>query len=383
VTVNRNFSMRETAALWHERMHRDHVSEETRRAFEAWIQASPGNGAAYSALDETWAALQGALETPPILALRHEAALRLTRRTSRSMRPVRALAAALTLITVGTLALRVVSPSFLPEALTGWVKTWLPGDSHYVTGTGERLSATLRDGSQVTLDTQSELEVAFTKEERRVRLKRGQAFFEVAKDKAHPFVVEVNNRRLVAVGTAFDVRLDEGQIRVTMVEGVVRVEPAKPRSGDSPSAAASFASGSASGNAAPRDVVSHTPSGSSALTRSGSASPRPETLISAGEQLLVDRESEGHVQPADAERATSWRRGQLTFEAVRLGEAIAEVNRYSETKIELADHALADVRISGSFATGRPEVFVEAVTTYFPIEASESTEHVLTLRARR
>src|SRR6202035_2168216 len=100
-----------------------------------------------------------------------------------------------------------------------------PGSAgHYETATGERLAFTLNDGSQVTLDTQSELKVSFSSAERSVRLTRGQAFFEVAKDAKRPFVVEVNNRRFVAVGTAFDVRVDGDQVRVTMVEGTVRVE---------------------------------------------------------------------------------------------------------------------------------------------------------------
>jgi ferric-dicitrate binding protein FerR (iron transport regulator) len=46
----------------------------------------------------------------------------------------------------------------------------------------------------------------------------------VAKDGVHPFVVEVQGRRLVAIGTAFDVRLDADRIQVTMVEGTVRIE---------------------------------------------------------------------------------------------------------------------------------------------------------------
>ena len=358
---------RETAARWHERLQRDKVSDDTRRDFERWIQASPDHRAAYEAIERAWTTLQSASEAPPILALRHEAALRLTRRTSRQLTPLRAMAAALAILAIGTVALALVSPSLAPRALTAWVRDFWPGGGRYTTATGERLTATLQDGSQVTLDTQSELEVAFTEAERLVRLKRGQAFFEVAKGEARPFVVEVDHRRLVAVGTAFDVRLDDGQIRVTMVEGVLRVEPAERRGG----------SGTGESPGSTPDIARAGPTG-------GSAAPRmPATTISAGQQLIVNRQSEDHVLTADPERATSWRRGQLIFDAVRLGDAIAEVNRYSQTKIELADPALAEVRISGSFATGRSLLFVEAVTTYFPIEVSESSHHAVILKARR
>jgi transmembrane sensor len=361
--------LRETAALWHERL-RDGPSEETRRGFEAWLEASPDHRGAYETIKGTWATLQKAAEAPSVLALRHETALRLSRHTSRRLRPLRALAAAVAVIAVGMVAWSMLASAKFPDALTAWVRDLWPGDSHYSTTTGERLSAILRDGSQITLDTQSELEVAFTKAERTVRLRHGQAFFEVAKDKTRPFVVEVNNRRLVAVGTAFDVRLDDDQIRVTMIEGVVRVEHAQPRAGSV---------GSGSSSTTP-EVASEGPGGSGVT--GAARPPRAETFLSAGEQLIVDRRSEDRVRAADTERATSWRRGQLMFDSARLGDAIAEINRYTETKIELADPSLADVRISGSFATGRSEVFVEAVTTYFPIRVSASSDRAVVLKAR-
>ena len=63
--------------------------------------------------------------------------------------------------------------------------------------------------------------------------------------------------------------------------------------------------------------------------------------------------------------------------------AVIELNRYSETKIELADPSLADLHLSGAFATGRPTVFVEAITTYFPIRIASSDNRAVVLRARQ
>ena len=116
----------------------------------------------------------------------------------------------------------------------------------------------------------------------------------------------------------------------------------------------------------------------------GLARRAPRAFLSAGEQLIVDRHSGDHVRAARrrARYQLASRPANLMFDSVRLGDAVAEVNRYSETKIELADPSLADVRISGSFATGRSEVFVEAVTTYFPIQVSASNERAVILKAR-
>ncbi|MEJ1961315.1 MAG: FecR domain-containing protein [Gammaproteobacteria bacterium] len=72
----------------------------------------------------------------------------------------------------------------------------------------------MRDGSAITLNTDSQLRVALTEAERRVDLKQGEAFFEVAKDSTRPFVVEAGRKRVVAVGTKFSVRRDGDFVEV-------------------------------------------------------------------------------------------------------------------------------------------------------------------------
>lgn len=373
--ATRREPLREVAAAWHDRVHREKVPVETRAALVLWLAESPEHRAAYEEIERTWADLRSAAHAPQILALRHEAALRLTRRTSRRIRPLTWVAAAVILVVLGTslatLGTRLTSDRSPVAILLDVLRTH--GDSRYATATGERLTVILEDGSQLTLNTQTELKVAFTHAERTVRLIHGQALFEVAKDPTRPFIVTAFNRRFVAVGTAFDVRLDGAQINVTMVEGTVRVE-----------------------HTAMLDVTENTPPNAmpsaAARARSGTAhteldtpahAPPAVTTITAGEQLTVDSESQDRVRPSDPERVTSWRRGQVIFENTRLADAIAEINRYSDTKIELTDPALADLRLSGGFATGRPAVFVEAITTYFRVQIGRADEHTIVLSARQ
>jgi transmembrane sensor len=363
-------SEREVAAAWHDRLHRENVSDETRKAFEGWLATSPRHRQLYESIDRAWSTLREAAEDPQILALRHETALRLTRRNSRTLRPLRwVAAAALLALGIGAASLALRSPS--DHSLIARLIDTLPlrNADHFETATGERLAFTLQDGSQVTLDTQSELRVDFSLAERRVRLTHGQAFFEVAKDAKRPFVVEAHHRRLVAVGTAFDVRVDGDQVKVTMVEGTVRVERRE--------AAAPAASESAKYSATGRS-----PSGVTTPESSAAQSAEVAT-ITAGEQLVTDAQREDRVRTTDPERDTSWRRGQVIFDNTRLADAIAEVNRYSEAKIELADPDLADLRLSGAFATGRPNVFVEAVTSYFPVQVTRSDEQGVVLSKKR
>ena len=91
-------SEREAAAAWHDRLHRDRVSDDTRQEFADWLDESTGRRALYESIDKAWSGLRQAAEDPHILALRHETALRLARRTRHTLRPLRwaALAALVT-----------------------------------------------------------------------------------------------------------------------------------------------------------------------------------------------------------------------------------------------------------------------------------------------
>ena len=341
--------LRQAAAAWHDRLQREEGSEETRLEFNRWVAQSPEHRSAYAAVDRAWSALRDCAHEPEILALRHEAALRLSRGNSRSLRPLRFATAVALVLALGGVATLLASRSPAERSILT--------DRTYTTTVGERLIVTLLDGSQVTLDTQSQLRVVWSKHERRVHLIRGQALFEVAKDRTRPFVVEADNQRLVAVGTAFDVRMDDRKLKVTMIEGTVRVERATGaafRGSDAPAAPPGLSMTSAS----------------------------PVVMLTAGEQLVVDAQSEDHVLPADPDRATSWRRGQIIFDDTRLADAVGELNRYTQTQIVLADPTLADLRLSGAFATGRPNVFVEAVTSYFAIAVASRDSQSIVLKAR-
>ena len=367
-------NVRELAASWYDRVHRDRVTEETRKALDAWLAQSAEHRAAYQEIERTWSSLRRVAHDPQILALRHETALRLTRRKTLGVRPMSVALAAAVLLTLGVALLFAVRPNGGPAIFTAMLEVFRGHkEGQYVTATGERLVVNLEDGSQVTLDTETALTVGFTRAERWVRLSRGQALFEVAKDRTRPFIVEVHNRRLVAVGTSFDVRLDGEQVRVTMVEGTVRVERPAPTRSDRPSLANDARSNRPRepGNAAGSAVIAQVPSNTVVAT------------ITAGEQLVTDESSPDSIRPADAERTTSWRHGQIIFDNTRLADAVAELNRYSQVKLQLGDPALAELRLSGAFATGHPRLFLEALTTYFPIQATQSDEHFVLLKLRQ
>lgn len=352
--------VREAAARWHDRLRDEPVSAEDRAAFERWCLSAPAHRQAYAAVERAWELARKHAEDPQILALRQEAALRLTRRAARrTFRLPRAFAAAAVMAIVGVLGVAswrfydaeapVQSLAVAPVRLLQEMR----GIEYYRTAVGERLNVVLDDGSLVTLNTHSELKVEFTAVERKVVLTRGQVLFEVAKNAARPFVVEAQDRRFIAVGTAFDVRLDNSRVQLTMLEGKVKVESTSTRSG----------------------------SGTGAGSQHAARMHPAEVVLTAGQQLVaMPTLAADEVRPANADRVSSWRNGQVMFENTRLADAVTELNRYTRTPIEIADPELSDLRISGAFMTGRSDTFVEAVTSYFPIHAQRNPEAILLTR---
>src|SRR5690606_22395611 len=94
----------------------------------------------------------------------------------------------------------------------------------YGTPVGALETASLADGSEATLSSDSRIVVALSRRERHVELERGEAFFQAARDPARPFVVAAAGHRAVAVGTRFAVRRDAAGVRVVVTEGLVRLE---------------------------------------------------------------------------------------------------------------------------------------------------------------
>jgi len=316
----------EEAARWSERLREAPDDSKLKHAFEIWVSADPARRSAYERAEQAWAVARAHADAPELSALRSETLSRtVIQREARrfSTRAFVALAASLLIVLLGAGAW-FGEFGLRPQADTHVAGVAPDGGKLYETAIGQRLVITLEDDSVVTLDTASRISVSYSRTERTVRLQSGQAFFKVARDTARPFAVLAGEKRVVAVGTQFDVRLSRDGVAVTLVEGKVRVEPA----------------------AAP-DV---------ALT----------TELMPGQQLVARTDAVALVRQTDVSRATSWRHGQAIFENDSLSSAVAEMNRYSRRPIVLNDARLAGLRISGAFETGQSDAFVEALTTYFP-----------------
>src|SRR5690606_35767672 len=179
----------------------------------------------------------------------------------------------------------------------------------YGTPVGALETASLADGSEATLSSDSRIVVALSRRERHIELERGEAFFHAARDPARPFVVAAAGHRAVAVGTRFAVRRDADGLRVVVTEGLVRLE-------------------SDPGSGGRRQPTTLLPAGSVAL-----AGP-DGVVVHAG---TVDQ----------ARQALSWRDGFLAFRDTSLAAAAAEFNRYNARRIVIADPSVGALRVGG------------------------------------
>jgi transmembrane sensor len=171
-----------------------------------------------------------------------------------------------------------------------------------------------------------------------VVLSRGEAFFEAAHNAARPFIVEADGARVRAIGTKFDVRRDGDAVKVTLLEGRVRVAP---------------------GNHAAAAV------------------------LNPNQQLTVTDRGLTPPRVANAQEAAGWTEGRLTFHAATLEDAIAEVNRYAVHRIELAAPAsVARQPLSGVFDTGDTGAFVNAVALEFDLTSATEPDGTVRLSAR-
>lgn len=294
------------------------VSPEERREIYAWVGADPRHAVAFARIEAAWEAAGRLRASPPSLDLA-EGAMDVSPEQARSW-----VDSNRRRLMFGSLA----AVSAAVAATVGW--RLASNVELHRTGLGERRQIALADGSRVTLNTASTIELAFTDRQRRVRLVKGEALFEVARDVARPFLVDAGAARFRALGTAFNVRMRPDVVELTVTEGLVGVVAQAGR--DEPPAAAKVAAGGG------------------AVVRSGAVAATA-------------------LDGANLRRRTSWRDGVLEFDGESLAQAVGEFNRYRQHPIVIGDARLEALRIGGRFEVDEADKFLAALTSSFPIEA--------------
>ena len=300
----RRAALRSEAAQWFNLERSGDMTVDDEHRFHAWLDQSDAHRDAYRLVERAWM-IAGTIPQEPEMLAAPENEVEASAPRPRWRRYLALAASLLLVFTVGW--------TVYQSGLGGPSQ-----DQRFRTGVGQTTTVTLPEGSVVTLDAETEMRVRETSDERRVDLVGGRAFFRVAADPSRPFIVNAGGKSVRAIGTAFEVSFEHGNMVVTLAEGKVRVEE--------------IGSGSGSG-----------------------------TDMAPGGQLVIGADHNWTLRRVDVAKETSWTEGRLIFMNDPLSEAVAEMNRYSARKLVFKDGRIPQKEVVGVFEAGDVEGFVKAM----------------------
>ncbi|MBL4765868.1 MAG: FecR family protein [Colwellia sp.] len=229
-----------------------------------------------------------------------------------------------------------------------------------ITAVGEQRTVILSDGSTVQINTNSQLEIDFSRDKRIIRLLKGEAYFTVAKNKQRPFYVYAGGGLVQAIGTAFNVRLKLfDEIEVTVEEGLVALAT----------------------------LVKKVPITSSNIELISSSAPETETFLaelSAGQSTTFSHTVDKIelIQTPALNRKLAWRQGVLAYANEPLLKVIADISRYTNITIEIADPSLRTLPIAGYFRVGEVEALFDSLEITFGLEVKRISKNYVRLSTK-
>ncbi|WP_158549216.1 FecR family protein [Lysobacter silvisoli] len=318
------------AEAWVARLHAPDSDAADRAAFERWRGQSPANAQDFDEAQRLHQ-LCAALGDDELLRAAARSARRdSARRPSRWLLPGAALAA--------TLALAVGTVYWLRAAPQAEVQ-------RYATAIGEQRTVALSDGTTLLLDTHSAVVARFDGERRVVEVAQGRVQFDVGGDPGRsggprPFLVKAGAGTIRDIGTTFQVSRDGSAVDVGLIEGVVEVETG------------------------------------------GQAAPLRRSTLAPGEQLRIDAGGGlGDKRPLDLAVAQAWPQGDLVFKNRRLDQLLDEMNRYSRTRLRLAQPELGALKVSGVFHIDDQAALLAALERGWSLQAQRVGDREIVLQA--
>ena len=308
-------SVHAQAVDWQLRIRSENCPETERHAFNTWLEESASHRQAYETVLAQWEWME------PFKAMNFPARDAALRYRGKSPRRLFIYSAAATLL------LAMGLTAFMPNG-------WLGIPHTYVAEKGDRQTVTLADGSQIELNTESEVRVHFNHWQRSVEIIKGEAFFTVNHDAERPFEVRAGSGRIRDIGTAFEVYIKPEHVIVAVQDGIVEVQ----------------------------------------------ASGKRE--LTAGQQLAFSNSGEFQaLQAQDVAGLTAWRQGNLVFRNRRLDDVLAEVGRYHDTRVRLQNETLGKLRVSGTFHTAELGDTLNAIAAILPVNIDHVGTHEIVLKS--
>jgi transmembrane sensor len=308
-----------TAADWFGRRQFWDWSEQKQVELDVWLNQSLAHRVAYWRLEGAWSRTErlNAVHLP----MRTSKASK-TQSHQKSSRWFAAIAAVVVIAIVGGVSL-------LGEKSR---------NDTYATSVGERKTLTLADGSQIELNTNTVLQIGLGKNQRSVRLEKGEAFFQIKHDPLRPFKVAVAGRLVTDLGTKFSVREKDERVLVSLVEGRALFQTAETN-------------------------------GRAMVLLPG------YVAVATKDEIVLTK----HRQ-SDLANQLSWRNGTLAFDNTTLGQAAEEFNRYNRTQLIISDPAVAKIPVGGKFPVNGVDRFADVVTHVFGLHLKTRAESMTITR---
>ena len=311
------------AASWLQRRQFWNWSDDDQVALDQWLSQSEVHLVTFLRLEAAWTRTERFVALDPAKIAREP-------EKETSQRPfwpvlMRAVAGLAVLAIIGAGAIAFMRPQ---------------NDRIYSTPIGGHETVTFADGSRIELDTNTTIRARMTTEQRMVWLEKGDAYFKVRHDGAHPFIVIAGNRRITDLGTEFLISRQPHNLRVAVVSGRVWLE------------------------AADKQAPSQ-----SALLLPG------DVAIATADTTSITKKSEHSLA-----NELAWRNGLLVFDHSTLADAAAAFNRYNREKLEIADPAVASITIDGSFQANNLQLFARVVRRAFGLHVESQGDRTVISR---
>lgn len=202
------------------------------------------------------------------------------------------------------------------------------------TAVGQQATYHLKDGSEVTLNTNSVLVVEQHLYSRQLQLPQGEALFRVQHG-WRPFTVYAQQTTIRDIGTVFNVRNTAQGAEVTVIEGMVEVT-------------------------------------------AGSA----KQLLGQHQTLRSEADALSGIRHISTESVTAWQQGRLMFDAQPLSEVVAELQRYHTGQIEIADKRVAQYQLSGEYDIHGIDAMIDVLPEILPVRVDRHADQTVVIRHR-
>ncbi len=312
------------AAAWFIRLRDEDLTEAEFQEWQDWLAMNSANGKAFAKAENCWAEMDNIPELPQIQP-RPKKDDKHTTGLLRRFAPIAA-----TILVILSVGFFIQNSLIVPVVTTT-----------YQTARAEHKTIQLDDGSAINLGGRSIVNIDYSDSQRHVTLVRGEAVFDVAKNKTRPFIVQVGKGTVTAIGTKFNIHSTGKDVTVTVLEGIVEVNP----------------------------DLSDT---NHAIT--------PLPRVSAGKAVSYhDNGDISEVVTTNIEAAISWEKGLLVRVDTPLAKIIEDVNRYSPREIIIGDASLNNIRFTGTVLNDGIDNWLRGLSVAYPIKVLDSGQDAILL----